>query len=60
MGVAQSWIVWDKMATCWAGEKDWLIAEKRSKFARGQVQVHHLHLEQNEALHRTQKNRKQR
>ena len=26
--------VWDKMATCWAGKKDWMIAKKKKNKTR--------------------------
>ena len=35
--------VWDKMATCWAGEEDWMLAREKQ-----QSQSINLHVELNE------------
>ena len=37
--------MWDMMATCWAGKKDWMIARKEQNSLEDKLQVHHLHLE---------------
>ena len=44
--------VWDMMAICWTGEKDWMIDEK-SVHRRVISTSSSLHLEQNEIFHGT-------
>ena len=49
--------VWEKMSISWAGTEDYW-SEKEEKYTRGEVQVRQFHSEQNEVVHRTQKNQK--